>query len=605
MRYFRTGLAFSVVLLLAAVPLTSEAAHHHRTGAKVSRPRPARMQVMSAQELADEKAVARELTSGLPYRLDVGNPLHYRLIRDILARAGETPQKSPEFFRQLELAHTQRTDELARTNATPPAAQAVLTANQPQEPANLNFIATFSRNGAGFQATGLSSILNGSTVTSIAMELYDENTGTVYATNSGDQYAQGTNFAVQVAGTPSSLKNPTTRAQGLFSYIPLSNPGSPPVFIIQQNTDTINPTDGCMLQPNYCVRNGNNQCTGQYQTTCTNKVNNVTPIKICWYRQSQQECDYWNPTAHPTNFVFPLSGNVQFPATVVSPPTGIVYIALQNPLKGGGCNVYLQQGPTLNPTYWTVNGQSIAWNFPAAAFANTGDCINYYDGVNITLWMSGYVGLQGTGGPPPFGTVNFTSDRSQIGVPGVYIIPGLYIWQGCFAVGTEITLDDGKTTRPVEDFVGSGIEKIATGPGASGLIGGTTIGTEPNDMVRLTTANGHSLLVTQGHPIILANGTPELAKNLKVGDRVSTLQGPSALVAVAREHYAGKVYNLLVGFNDDVHNSTVYANGILAGDAHMQNYFVRMAAEAQRKDAKLARSRLPSDWLADYDNHQN
>jgi hypothetical protein len=609
MRYRRAGFACSIVmtvvlplvLLLATAPSTIRTAH----AADTDTAQPAPVQVMSLEEQADQKAIARELAPNAPHRLDIGNPLHYRLIRQILARAGETPQKSPEFFRRIELAHTERMAELARTNAAPQPAQPVLTGNPPSEPADLNFIATFSRNGPGFQATGLSSILDGSIVTSIVMELYDDNTGTVYAHTGKEQYAQGENFAVQVTGTPGELKNPTSKAQGLFSYIPSTEPDSKPIFVIQQNTDTVNPTDGCMLQPNYCVRNELNQCvTGQYQTACTNKVTNTTPIKLCWYRFNQQECDYWNATAHPTNFVFPLSGNVQFPVTVVTPAAGIVYIALQNPLKGGGCNVYFQQGQTLNPANWTVTDKSIAWNFPASAFPNTGACINYYDGVMITLWMTAYVGLQGSGGPPPFGTINFTSDRSQLGVPGVYIIPALNIWQGCFAAGTEITLNDGQTTRAVEDFLGDGHETVATGAGVARLIGGTTVGTEPDkDMVQLATDNGHSLLVTEGHPIILADGTPVLAKDLKVGDSVRTLQGPAALVTLTRARYSGKVYNLIVGLGDDQHDGTVYANGILAGDAHLQNEFVRMAAETQRKDPSLARARLSSEWLTDFDNH--
>src|SRR5262249_17326974 len=152
--------------------------------------------------------------------------------------------------------------------------------------------------------------------------------------------------------------------QGMFTYVPIDKPDSDPIVVIQQYTGPIPPTDACMLQPNYCVRNAGNQCTvGQYQTTCTNKLTNTLPIKICWNLGSQQECDYWNPRPHPPNFVFPLSGNVQFPNEVVSPASGTMRIAMQNPLRGGGCNVYIddKQVVPLNPAYWTVNGNSIAW----------------------------------------------------------------------------------------------------------------------------------------------------------------------------------------------------------------------------------------------------
>jgi hypothetical protein len=591
---------YSLLLLAVGLPV-SAAAQGKKKAAR------APVVMMSAEARADQKAIRSELTaSGQPYRLDLANPLHYRLIMQILARGGESAKKSPELFQRIETARAEAVAELAKTSAAPRKAQPVPTNDPQPTQADLNFIATFSRSGSqAYQATGLSSVVGGSVVTTVVMELFDDTTGNVYATNGQTQYGQGVNFQVPVNGAIQE-QNPTTRAQGLFSYVPTSNPNSPPVFVIQHYTDTLNPTDGCMLQPNYCVRN-NGQCvSGQYQTSCTNKVTNTTPIKLCWYRMSQQECDYWNPTAHPTNFVFPLSGNVKFPNTVVAPASGIVSIYLQNPLKGGGCNVFFQQSALLNPANWTANGQSIAWNFPASAFPNTGECINYYDGVNVNLWMTAYVALQGSGGPPPFGTINFTSDRSQIGVPGVYIVPVLNIWQGCFAAGTEITMDDGKTTRPVEDFVADGREKVASGDGIARLISGTTIGTEPDkDMVRLVTANGRSLLVTQGHPIMLDSGKPVVATDLQAGDRVRTLEGPSELVTVMRERYEGKVHNLIVNLGGESHTDTIYANGILAGDANMQNEFVRMEAEKYRKDPRLARSRLPPEWLTDFDNHQN
>jgi hypothetical protein len=601
MRNVRRIALYSLLLLAAGLP-AGAAAQDKENASR------APAVIMSAEAQADQKAIGSELTAAGPHRLDLGNPLHYRLIQQMLARAGESAEKSPELFKRLEASHAEAAAELARTSAAPRKAEPLQTQDPQPTPVDLNFIATFSRVGSqAYQATGLSSILGGSVTSTVVMELLDDVTGRVYATASKSQYGQGVNLRVQVTGTTQDTQNPTTLVQGMFAYVPLSNPNAPPVVLIQHHTDTLNPTDGCMLQPNYCVRNNLNQCvTGQYQTTCTNKVTNTQLIKMCWNRLSQQECDYWNSPAHPTDFVFPLSGNVTFPNTVVTPATGVVNIALQNPQKGGGCNVYFQQNAVLTSQYWTVNGKSIAWNFPASAFPNKGDCINYYEGTNVVLWMSAYIALQGTGGPALYGTINFTSDLSRVGLPGVYIIPGLQIWQGCFAAGTEITMDDGKTMRPIEDFVADGQEKVASGDGIAKVISGTTIGIEPDrDMVRLTTANGRSLLVTQGHPIVLDSGKPVLAKALQVGDRVRTLEGASDLIAVTRERYAGKVHNLIVNLGGGSHNDTIYANGILAGDANMQNELVRMEAEAQRKDPRLARSRLPSEWLKDFDNHQN
>ena len=62
---------------------------------------------------------------------------------------------------------------------------------------------------------------------------------------------------------------------------------------------------------------------------------NTTPIKVCYYRGSQQECDYYNQSpAHPTNFVFPLHGTVRFDRDMFlnnGQPSGLVTITLENP----------------------------------------------------------------------------------------------------------------------------------------------------------------------------------------------------------------------------------------------------------------------------------
>jgi hypothetical protein len=94
--------------------------------------------MMSAQERADQQAIKRELRTNAPYQLDLGNPLHYRLILEILKRGGETPQKSPEFFRLLERGHGLAVARLRQLHAAPPMARPLLVANQTAEPVNLN-----------------------------------------------------------------------------------------------------------------------------------------------------------------------------------------------------------------------------------------------------------------------------------------------------------------------------------------------------------------------------------------------------------------------------------------------------------------------------------
>lgn len=575
---------------------------------------------LSARELSDLTALHAEMTPHVANRLSLSNALHYRVLMAALERSGESPDKSPELFRRLQAAH--KRGFAALDGAAPPTAVAAVTEDDdPANPQDLNFIASLSEianTQSDHQATALSSIVGGTQQTSISLELYTLSNGHVYASTSQSQYAQGVNFSLSVSGTETSGDG-TTQAMAYFIYTPntsraaLGEEAEPLVLAANSaqasTVNTVNPTAACMQQPNYCVRNGSNCVQGQYQTTCTNEVDNRTPIKTCWYRGSQAECDYWNSTAHPTNLTFPMSGNATFPNQVVTPANPAVTIALQNPTNGGGCNVFFQNSS--DPQYWSASGATISWNFPAAAFPNTGDCIAYYDGTTANLWMQAAVPLQGTGsGQPPYGSLNFTSDRSQIGIPGIYIIPQMYIVQGCYAAGTQITLADGTTGMAIEDFSGNQDEYVVDGDGRRRLVGGTTAGREPKPMIRLKTDRGHDLLLTEGHPVIKADGKAVKAKALTVGEAVRTLEGEATLTEVGPETYEGRVHNLVLAPVDQSSHlppdegSTLYAGGILTGDGQMQNWLARQTLQVLSSDPDAVRERLDEAWLRDFENHQ-
>ncbi|GLO12420.1 hypothetical protein PPUJ20028_10010 [Pseudomonas putida] len=572
-------------------------------------------QALHAEAQAEIKALDAEVKPGIPHQLDLANPLHYRYITETFKRAGKTPENAPQLFRSLENGRDIATAALKKNAAQPSKALAV-NATATDGIQNLNFIATFSQdNGVGakqgeatlsatqpgYQATGISSVVGGTTTTSIVMELYEVETGKVYATKSNSQYGQGTDFRVQVEGlVPADDGSPTTQAKGLFYYYPANaGPVASPVIFVQTFQDTVNPTSACLNQPNYCVRNSAGNCTGTYETSCTNTKANTQQIKLCWYRGSQQECDYWNANAHPTDFVFPLSGTATFANSVVSPAAGVTSIYIQNP-AGGGCNVFFQQGSVLDQQYWTANGQTISWNYPASAFPNNKTCINYYDGTAANLWVTAYVALNGSEGQePPFGTLNFTSDRTYLGTPGVNIIPPLYIMQGCLAAGTEITLADG-SQRPVEAFTGKGGESVKSADGKTSEVRGTTQGNEIHPMIRVRTDAGQNVLVTRTHPMILANGLPVQARYLRVGDELTSIDGKARVTELTLEQYSGKVHNLLT--QPYPTSGTYYAGGLLTGDANMQQSLASVSERKALRSRAEIRAALPKEWLQDFDN---
>ncbi|WP_095156773.1 Hint domain-containing protein [Pseudomonas sp. Irchel 3E13] len=594
---------FTLAAVLAPIGLASAQAYTDKA------PPP-----LSSEVKADLKALDAELKPGIPHRLNLANPLHYRVALETLKRAGKTPERSPHLFKTLAAGHEAGVAALKKSGGQP--AKAVALSDEVSEgPENLNFIATFSQDNTapqskaltdsqpGYQATGISSVVDGTVSTTIIMELFEVETGNVYANVSKSQYGEGTDFRLDVQGqVPSADGNPTTKAQAMFYYFPKNAaPNDPPVMLIQSYQDTVNPTAACMNQPNYCVRDNNGNCTGSYQTTCTNTKDNTQQIKLCWARGSQQECDYWNSTAHPTDFVFPLSGSATFANTPLNPATGVITISIQNP-TGGGCQVYYQQGSVLESQYWSTSAQTVTWNYPATAFPNTGNCINYYDGTAAYLWVTGYVALNGAPGQqPPFGTLNFNSDRANIGQPGVNIIPPLYIMQGCLAEGTPITLADG-SQRAVEAFTGKGDETVKSADGKTSQVFGTTKGGEIHPMIRVKTNGGQNVLVTRTHPMILANGMPVQARSLRVGDVLLTVDGSAAVTSLTQENYTGKVHNLLTQRYPNP--GTYYAGGLLTGDANMQQSLASVQSRVPMRSPAEIRASLPKEWLQDFDNDQ-
>lgn len=570
---------------------------------------PAAVAPMTQQDKQDIQYLREHLKPGAPYYLDLANPIHYRYVLAALKRGGESEKLSPYFYKQMQrAAQSKRGDRNAK-----PKIAVEFAANGAPTPQPLNFIniLTLKTAPGTFLANGVSSVEGGTANTVVIMELYSTADNQVYKSNSGSQMKGGTNFQLPVDGTvPPALPVKTTAAIGLFQYTPVGAPPQDLISVVYRTDDTINPTSACTLAPNYCVRNGVNCAIPvQYQTTCTNNVANTTPIKVCYYRGSQAECDYYNQApAHPTNFVFPANGNAVFPRTVVNPVAGTVVFTLMNPNKGGGCYLNLNGQPPpviITSANWSANGQTVEWNYPAAAFPDPTGCLQYYDATNTIMTMQASIALQGSVDPPlppAFGSYTFTSDRTQIGLPGVYIVPPIQIQQGCFSSGTRVRLADG-SEREVDEFIAQPDEIVRTPGGTARRVTTTTSGIEPVPMIRIRTAKGHDLLVTRTHPIVTTNGA-RMAHELKRGVRVLTEDGDAEVTSVAAERFTGKVYNLRVDAPEDapLEQSAVYANGILSGDIRGQ-IMLEQAATARLADPRELRKQIPKEWLQDYDNH--
>ena len=554
----------------------------------------------SAEERTDLEWIRQHTQPGVPYELDLSQPNQYRFVLAMLRRGGESKELSPHMFSLLEAksrngpgAEPKIAVKLDANGAAAGTPQALTYVNQ------LN--ATGLRS---FAASGLSSVNGGTDASTVVISLLAGDR--TYAANSQSQYAQGTYFTVPVNGSvPNNIQSTTTEAQAMFAYVPKG--GNDPIVTYYRGQDTINPTSACMQTPNYCVRTGDNCIPGQYQTACTNAVTNTTPIKVCYYRGSQQECDYYNKaSAHPTNFVFPLQGYVQFSENILAPsntPTGAVTITLENWTKGGGCYLKFRQLSPLDPANWSVPANTptqLNWNFSAASFPDPNSCLEYYGGTNTYLHVQ-VLGLVMTS--TKYGQFEFTGDRSQSGQPGIYIVPWIQIQQGCMAAGTQIRLADG-SQKAIETFAPDRPDVVKSAKGDRTVLD-VTSGIEPLPMIRLRTDKGQEILVTRTHPIITPSG-PVPAESLKPGAKVMTESGPATLTAAKQESYRGKVFNLRIGGMEDpdVKSMTLQANGFIVGDARMQDYYDEQAQKRLKAQPAAALQNLPPEWREDFRRHQ-
>jgi hypothetical protein len=144
-------------------------------------------------------------------------------------------------------------------------------------------------------------------------------------------------------------------------------------------------------------------------------------------------------------------------------------------------------------------------------------------------------------------------------------IPPIKIWWGCHARDTKIQLADGSTKRADEITVGQAL--ICNGKTL--IVNNIYTGHELN-IYQVTAANGASLQVSVGHPLLLADDTGIAAENLKPGDQIRLADHSlTEVMAIEKQPYDDLVYNFT--FAGEEAANYLVANGFLSGDFYAQN----------------------------------
>jgi hypothetical protein len=170
---------------------------------------------------------------------------------------------------------------------------------------------------------------------------------------------------------------------------------------------------------------------------------------------------------------------------------------------------------------------------------------------------------------------------------------------GCLPKGTRVSLPGGRTSF-IEDMQ-SGDTVLSAMSQELFPVTRMMTGVETSELVQIEDELGHRLSMTKEHPIPLVSGTSVMAHELREGDLIWTEQGVARIVSVELVAYEGAVYNLEVDNGESTVElpSTMFANGILVGDARMQEALSLQRYEQKR--ASMAAPTIPEYLRKDYE----
>lgn len=558
--------------------------------------------IMTAQDKADMIYVRKLPHRGTRAVFDLSDPPQYRYLLRQWELAGITRERHPQLFKSIDALRQKHIEQ--RGNAPRPLnvqhdLVPVSTNENPIVPINL--ISSFGQTYAGiYAATAFSSIpgtlQDPSTVAVNTLGFYDQNDNLIGQVSSTEQYAAGFDLNNTVTATiPPGVT--TLYAAGTYHYVDShGNSQSGPL----NATLTLS-----ALGNNLAADVGTYTMVNQQPTD----VKGDGIIKVCIIRQDA-DCDYVYQTVNGQFVVqFPIQATFTIPEPLQSLTNqqngGSIEITVTQPNanQGGGCTLPSNFN-FYDPTKVTISGNTMTWLFNPGPFSNptgqTTPCFPSNSTVTYKLQIQVLATHPGTGGTDYFWGSIISRDNPPPPPPGgTYILP-MVVAYGCVAEGTLVTMADG-TRRKIES-VGVNDRIISQTGGHPLTVGSFTRGVEPKPMYRLTTANGHSVLLTETHPVMTTGGM-KMVRSVKTGDEVLTEDGPSAVQNIVQESFQGSVWNLNVGATDARVGSsnvetTFFANGILVGDGHMQKE-IELAERSRPRDILKT---LPKEWRQDYLN---
>ncbi len=571
---------------------------------------------LTVQQKADLLHVKGLTEPGIPHTLDLSDDVQDRFLKRQMKAAGlfrgRNGRDLEEFLADMDLAHE---------NQAP--AQNLTLLQRRGEPGTWHPVAMISQlskmEGDRYYATGVAAIPDTVHLT-LLLQLFDRQDWRPMADPAVARDWFADHLTVSAEGRSGS-----SEIAAVFVYI-YHTEGRP-----RPTAQVIFRTLGSIPDPTITVTHPARKAG----STC--KSGDVDCIKICLGRDDcggggggASDCDYNEKNAGTCQQpALQVSGEVNFGSSQInttldrsSIPEYIAELASNFSAKvlhpgdttaSGGClldtaNFCFSLGANNSSLNWntgsltgglTTEGASCATWDSTVALTEQDDCWSQAISNDAYLHMTFDVPL--TDGSTPLITVDSQAVCAQDTDGTVKCIDNLYFAWGCLLAGTPVRMADG-SLRAIEEVLVH--EKVAAGPGGRLLtVVDTFIGTEDTQetpLVVIEDDRGNTLEMTETHPVVSGRGVL-LAKQLEVGDSLTTENGPSTVTRVDRRKAAEpvEVYNLNVGTDDEAvtdENATFFAGSILVGDNRMQGTWERkyeMSEDAIRE--------IPEEWRRDYE----
>ena len=568
-------------------------------------------------ESADIKYIADKISHNVPHELNMAHDAQYRYVLHQLREGGDSPEKSPALYKHLktlrdkgEAAHpvvAAAWTNLQREEA-PAGGEAPLGGGAAGGLSDINLLSSlYSEDQITYTADGISSINGGTQSTAMSFNYRTVNNPPFHSSPVYKAFGPTTeNWTQASSGTVPTNQ----RDQNVVASILIMPSGGAPITMSSE--DALSASDQCVTAPNYQnTQNANTApCPSLSSPTCINKGAVSTPIVSCYGRNNSQtgycgNCNYGYPApGHPDMLALMVAGTIDFPYPIAPNATGQPVGALNMFLQqtGGGCilesqfqNVALPVNFTINPN----NDKQLIYCFKGGDFTST-SCFKQLVHSNVDFNMTVYVQLTvpGTGSNYAQAKVSSTMCKS-INEAWCANVPEICVAQGCLAKGTMIALADGGE-KAVEDFIGGESVKSTD---QNRTVGATSSGQEWLPMYRIKTKNNKSVFISNKHAVPTNTGM-KLAKDLAVGDVLTTDEGQSKIAAIEKEMYSGTVHNFSVGDESDVTKglANMYANGILVGDLASQQFYTQSKLMKIYSIEELKKE-VHEDWHTDLENH--